>query len=493
VAGRRQLALETGVGAALPSRPKHPRRLADTLSAMAKRTRSPIEALTDAPEVREAADALVAAVAEAARGRTLEARGYERVVKELERRRGRELYYPMFAAGPGRGARLRLADGTHKLDFVSGIGVYGFGHSDPDLLQTAVVAAAADTVYQGHLAPGPEYLRLTRALLRHTGPRLKHAWLSVSGAMANENALKMILQKHAPADRFVVFDGAFAGRTWALSELTDRPGFREGLPLRGNVLHVPFWDPDDDTGSTARALAALDAHLARHPGRIAGMLFELIQGEGGIRPAPRSFFAPLMKRCHEAGLAVWVDEVQTFGRMPELFAYRTLELDDHVDLVTVGKMLQGSAVLFRRAYNPKPGLVAGTYAGGTVGLAVGARILERLEAEGYLGPEGRIAVLGRRVERRFEILRERMPGAVGPHAGIGAMHGFVPFDGSAEVVRDVLHEAFDEGLLVFGAGSSPGRVRMLLPVNVTDEELEAGFTVLEKALGRVAEARGLPC
>jgi len=414
-------------------------------------------------------------------------------VKELERRRGRPLVFPLLTAGPGRGARITLADGTRKLDFIGGIGVYGFGHSDPDLLETAVVAAASDTVYQGHLAPGPEYVRLTRALLRHTGRKIRHVWLSVSGAMANENALKMILQKHAPADRFVVFDGAFAGRTWALSELTDRPAFRVGLPLRGNVLHVPFWDPADDAGSTARARAALDGHLDRHPGRVAAMLFELVQGEGGIRPAPRSFFEPLMERCREAGIAVWVDEVQTFGRTPELFAYRTLELEEHVDLVTVGKMLQGSAVLFRRAYNPKPGLVAGTYAGSTVGLAVGARVIERMEDEGYLGPDGRIAVLGRRVERRFEILHERLPRAVGANAGIGAMQGFVPFDGSPEVVRDVLHTAFDDGLLVFSAGSNPGRIRMLLPVNVTDEELEAGFTVLEKTLVRVAEDRGISC
>jgi len=460
---------------------------------MAKRSRSPFASLADAPAVREAADALIRAVAEEWRGRALEARSYERALREIERRRGRPLIFPMLAAGPGRGARVTLADGTSKLDFVGGIGVYGFGHSDADLLTTAVVAAAADTAFQGHLAPGPEYLRLSRALLRHAGKRIQHVWLSVSGAMANENALKMILQKHAPADRIVVFEGAFAGRTLALSELTDKPAFRQGMPLRGNVLHVPFWSPDDAAGSTARSLAALDAHLARYPGQVAGMLFELVQGEGGVRPAPPEFFRPLMERCRQKDVAVWVDEVQTFARTPGLFAYRTLELDDLVDVVTVGKILQGSAVLFRRAYNPKPGLVAGTYAGATVGMAVGARILERLESEGYLGPDGRIAVLGRRVERRFGILRERLPGAVGPSSGIGAMHAFVPFDGSADVVRDVLRAAFDEGLIAFSAGASPTRVRLLLPVNVTDEELEAGFTVLEKALARVGEARGLRC
>ena len=77
--------------------------------------------------------------------------------------------------------------------------------------RTAVVAAASDVVFQGHLAPGPEYVRLTEALLRHAGPHLKHAWLSVSGAMANENALKMIFQKHAPADRVIAQVGGGGG------------------------------------------------------------------------------------------------------------------------------------------------------------------------------------------------------------------------------------------------------------------------------------------
>jgi 4-aminobutyrate aminotransferase-like enzyme len=335
-------------------------------------------------------------------------------------------------------------------------------------------------------------VRLSRALLRHAGKRLRHVWLSVSGAMANENALKMILQKRAPADRVVVFERAFAGRTLTLSELSDRPAFREGLPLRGNVLHVPFYAPGDPE-STARSLAALDAHLQRYPGQVAGMLFELVQGEGGINTAPREFFAALMERCHAAGVAVWVDEVQTFARTGELFAFQTLDLEEYVDLVTVGKMLQGSAVLFTREYNPRPGLVAGTFAGSSVGMAVGARIIERLEQDGYLGPEGRTAVLARRVERRFESLRRRLPRAVGPSSGMGAMQAFVPFDGSREAAGAVLRLAFEEGLLLFTAGWQPTKIRMLLPLNVTDEELEAGFTMLEKALTRAGEELELPC
>jgi 4-aminobutyrate aminotransferase-like enzyme len=159
----------------------------------------------------------------------------------------------------------------------------------------------------------------------------------------------------------------------------------------------------------------------------------------------------------------------------------------------VGKILQGSALLCSKAYNPQPGLVAGTYAGSTVGMAVGARIIQRMEDEGYLGLDGRVAVLGRRIEKRFESLEKRVPKAIGPRSGIGAMHAFVPFDGSPEIVKTVLLAAFEEGLILLSAGSNPSKIRMLPPVNTTDEELEACFTMLEKALRRVAEECDLPC
>ena len=457
-----------------------------------RRTKSPLDSLAAVPAVREAAAALVEAVAREAAERALAEPEYTRAVTTVGRLRGRPLLLPAIASGAGRGARVRLADGTWKLDWIGGIGVYAFGHADRDLLETAAIAAAGDTVFQGHLLPGPEYLRVSRALLRHAGRRLRHVWLSISGAMANENALKMVLQKRHPADRVVAFEGNFAGRTTTLAELTDKAAYREGLPLRGNVLLIPFYDaahPDP----IGRSLAALDAHLHRHPGQIAAMCFELVQGEGGIRTAPREFFSALMQRCRAAGMAVWIDEVQTFARTGELFAFRTLGLDEWVDVVTVGKLLQGSAVLFTKALNPRPGLVAGTYAGATVGMAVGARIIERLEKEGYLGAEGRVALLGRRFERRFDALAKRCEGAVSRYEGIGAMHAFVAFDGKADVTNAVLRAAWDEGLFVFTAGANPTRIRLLLPVNTTDEELEAGFAMLEKALRHVGEDRGIPC
>ena len=102
-------------------------------------------------------------------------------------------------------------------------------------------------------------------------------------------------------------------------------------------------------------------------------------------------------------------------------------------------------------------------------------------------------MLARRIERRFEALARRMPRAVGARSGLGAMQAFVPFDGSEPVVQAVIRAAFEEGLLVWSAGHAPAKIRFLLPVNVTDEELEAGFAMLEKALRRVGTDRELPC
>ena len=180
--------------------------------------------------------------------------------------------------------------------------------------------------------------------------------------------------------------------------------------------------------------------FAEHPGEVAALIVEpLVQGAAGIRVYPPEVLQGAAEVARRHGALLIADEVATgFGRTGELFAYRSFELDEYVDVVTVGKALQGSAALFTRAYNPKPGLVAGTYAGATVGMAVGARFIERLESEGYLGAEGRVRVLAGRVLRRIEALRRRMPNAVGASSGIGAMHAFVPFDGSREVVADVL-------------------------------------------------------
>ena len=450
---------------------------------------APVNVASD-PTVRAAARQLVDSVRKYASENRLSPDAFAREMDLLGHGRGQPLTHPLLSGGVGRGAFVRLADGREVLDLVSGIGPYVFGHADPDLLETAVVAAASDVAFQGHVLPGSEYARLTQELLRHAGARMSHAWLSISGSMANENAAKILFQKKSPANRMIAFDHAFHGRTLAMAEMTDRPEYREGIPIRGFIDRVPFYDASDPQ-STQRSVQALDALLEKNPGAYAAFCFELVQGEGGFNHAPASFFQALMKVCKTKGVAVWLDEIQTFGRSPGLFAFRTLGLDEFVDVVTIGKILHGSATLFTDEYRPRPKLVAGTWAGSTVGMAIGARILHRLESEGYLGPEGLISDLCDRIDAAFAALEERMPGVIRGRSGLGAMQAFTAWDGNPAVAAEIITACLSEGVLFQTAGDSPMKIRMLPPLNLTQEELDWGFAALERGLRRVAKTHDL--
>jgi len=412
----------------------------------------------------------------------LSAEGYRSLVAELGRLRGRDLFLPYLSSGRGCGARVRLADGRSVLDLALGIGVHFFGHDDPDLIRTALEAALEDTAMQGNLQMGTVLLELLELVIASAGGRLRHGWIANCGSEANEIALKIIRQRRAPASEIVAFRSCFHGRTIVMAEITDRAEYREGQPLRETVHYLPFYD-HADPGSADRVLARLRELLAARRGRIACMVFELVQGESGFRTAPREFFEPLMRECHDAGVAVWVDEIQTFGRTGELFAFEKLGLRSYVDVVTIGKLLHCAATLYTEEYNPRPGLVSGTFAGSTVGLAVGRRIVERLLHEGFLGADGRIARLGTTAEARLlrladDIGRER----VRTIDGVGAMWALELASADHADVQRLVRRCFDAGLLLYYGGTGPYRLRLFLPATLDDADLDEAADILGRCL-----------
>jgi 4-aminobutyrate aminotransferase-like enzyme len=213
-----------------------------------------------------------------------------------------------------------------------------------------------------------------------------------------------------------------------------------------------------------------------------------VQGESGFRTAPREFFVPLMELLKERGIAVWIDEIQTFGRTGELFAFQRLALAEYVDVVTVGKLLQNSAVLFRKEYQPDPGLISGTFAGSTVGMAVGRRIVEKLVTENYLGPEGKIAKIEQHTQDGLARLQRDLPGSLQAVSGVGAMWAFEPVTASHEGIKAFLQECYRNGLILYyaGVGEGPYRIRMFLPGGaLTEDELSEGFDILRFSVQRV--------
>jgi len=405
----------------------------------------------------------------------------ETALAELAGFRARPAFYPYLGAGVGRGARAMLADGRWVLDFALGIGVHLFGHGNLDLIETALRAAASDLVMQGNLVFNREYPALMKTILAHAPAGMDHCWLSLSGADAAENGLKLMRQKRDGRPGVIAFRGCFHGRTTAMAEITDRPDYRRGQPSTFPVEYVPFYDRADPS-ATQKSLEALRSIIGREGDRIAAFAAELVQGEAGFITAPRDFFVSLFEECRRAGIPVWADEIQTFGRVSELFATDLLGLAEYVDVITIAKPLQGSAVLFRQQFAPDPALISGTFSGATVAMAVGRRIIEKLTGEGFLGPDGREKQLERLTRQHLERLSERNPGVISNIDGVGVMIAFRVGDGSLQATRALIQRCFNAGLVLYYGGHEPACVRLFVPVVATEAELDEAFTIIDRCL-----------
>ena len=408
---------------------------------------------------------------------------YEALLRAFEEHRGGPLFYPYLGSGLGRGTLVELADGSVKYDFISGIGVHALGHSPDELLGANLSAAMTDTVMQGNLQSNEESADLARLLLSYAGERFAHVFLASSGAMANENALKIILQRRRPATRFLAFERAFAGRTLALLAITDNPATKEFLPTTLGVDRIPFFDADRPEASTRAARERLEAHLAANPGAYAGMHVELIQGEAGSYPGSPDFFRTLFGVLRDHGIAVWIDEIQTLGRTDSLFAFRHLGLDAWPDVVTLGKLAQVAATIVRADYRPRPGLVSQTCTSSTSAILAARAILDHLQSGEFFGPGGRIERLGARLREGLGRIAASRPDRMAGPFGYGAMAACTVCGGDLERTKKFLRELFEAGVIAFYAGTRPARVRFLPSVGAaTGEDVDAVCDIFERVL-----------
>jgi 4-aminobutyrate aminotransferase-like enzyme len=247
------------------------------------------------------------------------------------------------------------------------------------------------------------------------------------------------------------------------------------------VHYIPFYDRTD-AASIARSRDGLRTIIRDHGADTAAFIVELVQGEAGFVTAPREFFVGLFEECRRAGLGIWIDEVQTFARTLALFATDWLGLAEYADVITVGKVFQGSALLMRAGFTPDPALISGTYAGATVAMEVAVRMLEKLTAEGTFGAEGRAQRLEDLTRKHLEQLSRKHPGKISNIDGIGLMIAFRLGDGSLLATREFIQRCFTSGLALYYGGHDPVCIRLFLPVVITDEELAEAFAIIDRCL-----------
>ncbi|RLT00688.1 MAG: aminotransferase class III-fold pyridoxal phosphate-dependent enzyme, partial [Planctomycetota bacterium] len=225
--------------------------------------------------------------------------------------RGRSGLYPYLGSGVGNGPLVELADGSVKWDLINGIGVHMFGHSDPMLVEAMLRASLSDLVMQGNLQYNEESIEFAEILRDEAAAhsRIRHCFVTNSGCMANEAALKLCQQKTNGAPRIIAFADCFMGRSTTMSQIGDTSAYRQGIALNVLVDYLPFYEEEFGERSMDRALWQLDQYIARYPGQHCALIAELIQGEGGFNSAPRDFFVALFERARKAGIPIWDDEV----------------------------------------------------------------------------------------------------------------------------------------------------------------------------------------
>lgn len=417
---------------------------------------------------------------------------YKEELDKIGKLRGSNLMYPYISSGIGNGPLVELRDGSIKYDFISGIGVHHQGHSNRDIIQAALSGALEDTIMQGNLQQSfhttPLLDKIIKAATINDAPT-KNCFLTSSGAMANENALKMIFQKKTPANRVLAFSGAFAGRTLALSQVTDKAAYRSGLPRTLDVDYLPFYDELRPEESLQRAMKKLEILLERYPQEYGCMIFELIQGEGGYYGGNRDFFIALIERLKKENIAILFDEIQTFGRTDCFFAYQHFGLDEYADIVTFGKTTQVCGTLYSDKYKPKPGLISQTFTSSSVAITAAQKIFDLMNNGAYLGKEGKIASLSVYFRQKLQELSKENPLLIQGPFGYGAMFAFTFKDGTLDDTKIFMYELYEAGLIGFIAGRSPYRIRFLPPMlSLTKKHIDGAITILKICLQKYKES-----
>jgi 4-aminobutyrate aminotransferase/(S)-3-amino-2-methylpropionate transaminase len=408
--------------------------------------------------------------------------------------RGVPAITPIYVAS-AKDATITDVDGNTYIDFSGGIGVINAGHAQPSVVDAIHRQSEACLHTCFMVAPYESYIALAEKLNALTpGDFEKRTFFVNTGSEAVENAVK-IARSFTGKKSIICFDDAYHGRTYMAMALTSKEKpYKYGFgPFSEELYRLPFANEFRSENATAASLAAVEDCLKNHDD-IAGILFEPVQGEGGFIPAPKDFVQGLRKLCDQYKVLLIADEIQTgFGRTGKLFAMEHFGVA--ADIVLSAKSLASGmplAALTGRADvmdQPGPGAVGGTYGGNPVSCAAALATVE-LFADGKLLE--RSNQIGERFVARAKGWQHRFD-CIGDIRGIGGMQAIeLVLDRktktpAADLTKEIQRRAYENGLVLVTAGTLGNVIRILVPLVVTDAELDEGFAVLESAIAAAVQ------
>src|SRR5690242_17734563 len=413
---------------------------------------------------------------------------------------------PIFVA-KAEGAVIEDVDGNRLLDFAGGIGCLNTGHRAPTVVEAVRRQLDQFLHTSFNVLPYESYVAVCERLNALTPGKFRKKTLLVNtGAEATENAIK-IARAYTKRPAVISFEDAFHGRTYMAMAMTSKTHpYKAGFePFPTEVYRVPY--AYCYRCSYSKTYPSCEVYCAHHiedtfkrvvaAETVAAVIVEPILGEGGFVTPPPEFFPILTEICRKYNILVIADEVQTgFCRTGTLFACEQLGLEP--DLITMAKSLTGGlpmAAVTGRAEimdTPASGQLGGTFSGNPASCAAALAVLDIIEKENL---NARADVLGRRFRERASEWQSQWE-LVGDVRGIGAMQAMElvrskstrqPAD---EETKQVAQHCYEHGLVLITAGSYGNVIRLLMPLVITDAQMDEALDVLEGALASVTEKKG---
>ncbi len=382
-------------------------------------------------------------------------------------------------------------EGNRYIDFAAGIAVLNTGHRHPRVMEAVKAQLDRFTHTCHQVLPYENYVGLAERLNKLAPiPGEKKTVFVTTGAEAVENAVK-VARAATGRSAIVSFAGGFHGRTMMTLALTGKvEPYKIGFgPMLPDVFHAPF--PIEMQGvSVDDSMAALERLFKADvdPSRVAAIIIEPVQGEGGFYIAPREFMTRLRAVCDKHGILLIADEVQTgFARTGKVFAME--HYDVAPDLMTMAKSLGGgfpiAAVVGRAELMDKVavGGLGGTYGGNPLAIAAAHAVLDVIEEEKLCD---RAESLGARLKQRLEGLRDDVP-EIADIRGLGFMDAieFKVRDSAApnaDMAGRVRTKALEKGLILLTCGVYGNVIRFLSPITIQDEVFTEALDILETAI-----------
>ena len=412
---------------------------------------------------------------------------------------------PIYVA-KAEGAWLEDVDGNHYIDFAGGIGCLNVGHRRDEVV--SVVRDQLDRFMHTcvQVTPYEVYVQLAERMNAVTpGAFAKKTIFVNSGAEAVENAVK-IARAYTKRPGIIAFEDAFHGRTMMTLALTSKTHpYKAGFaPFPGEVYRVPF--AYCYRCSYSKKYPSCDLYCARHledtfkrvvaNEEVAAVIAEPVLGEGGFIAPPPDYFEVLIDLCRKYGILFIADEVQSgFGRTGALFASQRygIEPDILVSAKSIGGGLPLAAVTGRAEVMDAPGVggLGGTFAGNPLSCAAALAVLDLFEREDLLA---RADEIGDHFQRRAREWQCRWP-IIGDVRGLGGMQAIelvrsqeskVP---ASEETKRITQYCFEHGLITITAGTYSNVIRVLVPLVITEKQMDEALDVLESAIAAVCDTK----